>query len=142
MHGRPDMVGLSSIWYRDDDRSVEYDIPPDRGASGLVRNELQGARHLQMCRPLADPAVTASLEAIFGRPGRAPTAKPGADRLYESCPILYPSTLATRAGEGGPRAAVGAPFSYVIVSVRLQYDVELAAVRFGKIYNSSGTVTL
>ena len=67
-HGRPDMVGLSSRWYRDGDRSVEYDIRTDRGASGLVRNELQGARHLQMCRPLADPAVTASLEADLWTP--------------------------------------------------------------------------
>ena len=68
MCGRPDMVGLSSRWYRDDDRSVEYDIWSDCGASGLVRNELQGARHLQMCRPLADPAVTASLEAALWTP--------------------------------------------------------------------------
>ena len=124
MCGRPDMVGLSSRWYRNGDRSVEYDIRTDCGASGLVRNELRGARHLQMCRPLADPAVTASLEAIFGRPGRAPTAQPGADRLYESCPILYSSTQVKRAGEGGPRAAVGAATfelpQYVNVSVHLR----------------------
>ena len=71
-HGRPDMVGLSSRWYQYGDRSMEYDIRTDRGASGLVRNELprilQGARDPQMCRPLADPAVTASLEADLWTP--------------------------------------------------------------------------
>ena len=110
-----DIVGV----VRSYQQPITISATTDCGASGLVRNELRGARQLQMCRPLADPAVTASLEADLGRPGRAPTAKPGADRLYESCPILYPSTLATRAGEGGPRAAVGAPTFEVNVSVRV-----------------------
>ena len=52
-------------------------------------------------------------------------AQPGADRLYESCPILYSSTQVTRAGEGGPRAAVGAPTSRVNVSVSLRYRTSL-----------------
>ena len=59
-----DIVGV----VRSYQQPITISATTDCGASGLVRNELRGARQLQMCRPLADPAVTASLEAALWTP--------------------------------------------------------------------------
>ena len=94
---RPDMDGRSSRSSQSDGLSFEIDVSYDTVCSGLVRFGRSLSRERSVCNHVHTRGGHGWQEPVCRGPGRAPTAKPGSERLVGSSPVpdltpLWPGT--------------------------------------------------